>query len=175
MKKGILTFSILLGTFFLYKDLLFVVKPYKEPSLSSFLKNKKLKDSLSYELTTAKITFINEIYGLKTQPNKVTLGIKYFNTEKSCWIENMIDAPYLFLIGTLKKEGQNINIVYSKNIDCNVRKNAIYIPSKEDINEIKLIKWIKISLLSIFVGFLTWNVFLKKKIKSKNSTITYYK
>ncbi|WP_299256658.1 hypothetical protein [uncultured Aquimarina sp.] len=174
MKKGILAFSILLATFFLYKDVLFVIKPYKEPSLSSFLKNKKLKDSLSYKFTTATINSISEIYGFKSTPNKVALGIKYLNKDKSCWIKSVVDTPYLLFIGTTKKEGEVINIIYYKNGNCNDRKKAIYVSNKEDIREVKYIKLIKISALSLFIIFLIRGIFFKQKIEQKNSTITYY-
>ncbi|WP_027392111.1 hypothetical protein [Aquimarina latercula] len=167
MKKGMLVLAVLLIIFFISKDLLFIVKPYKKHSISSLLKDKIIKDSLSYEFTTVTINSVSEIYGFKSQPNNVVFGVKYFNADKSCWVKTLVDTPYLLFIGTNKKEGEVIEVLYDKSAGCNTNKNAIYVPNQKDTREVKYIKLIKIGVLSLFIIFLIRDIFFKAKNRTE--------
>ncbi len=158
--------------FFVLNDIFFIVKPQK------YMAEKELQemgiDPKKYHKTKAEIVFVNEIYGSRTQPNKVLFGVEYqYKKALSCKAYNVIIIPYLTIIGTTKKEGDVIDIIYDTTKSCNDRINAIYLPTKEDIREIKIIKSIKSVVLMIFILFVCIGT-LKKRVKRKDKTITYY-
>ncbi|WP_299895258.1 hypothetical protein [uncultured Aquimarina sp.] len=174
MKKVILAGSIILLLYFAGNDLFYAFQPYSKFSARSILIDDEKKDSLNHTITSAEIGMINKIHGIKGQSNRILANVKYNNTYQDCLTENVVQLPYLLLIGTTKKEGDSIDIIYNKKVSCNSRKNAIYTLSKQDYKELKYFKLTKALILLLFAIILTWDTFLKTTIRKSNGTITHY-
>jgi len=167
MKKVMIGCCILLLLYFISNDLIFVAQSYKKPSIESVLPDDKKGDSLSYNISTAEINAITRVNRPRGQSNKIVVNSKFYNINQACWTENLVELPHLLFIGTMKKEGDSINVIYNQNISCKSRENAIYILNHTDYKEIKYFKTLKAIILLIVVFLITWDTFLKKTIKRK--------
>ena len=146
---------------FITTDFLVLTTIYEENTFKNLVDKKIILDSILWKKERAEIVNINKIDSAgKNSGSKVSLGIEYtheLNSDRKTY--NLVNIPYLLLIGTTKEVGDSITIVYNKSIK-NTRSNAIYLPTKKDLLDIKRIKGIK---LSIFMAFLFFPIREQKK------------
>jgi len=134
--------------FFVFKLSLFIVKPYHEIEKQQLIHNFNLTE---WKSVRAKITTIYKHSGSRTQANKIILGITYTNEIKNCESYNLIKLPYIMFIGTTKNKGDYVDIAYDPEIDCRIRENAIYLPSKKDHKALKTEAFIQLIILILLL------------------------
>ncbi|MGO4920261.1 hypothetical protein [Maribacter spongiicola] len=148
--SNILIIAVL--SYFLIADGQILKGNYQENTFEHLIEKKVISDSLNWNRKKAKITVVNEIYGRKNFYNKVLLGVEYnFKTSTNRKAYNLIEIPYLLLIGTTKKVGDSVDIIYNDNIEWSERINAIYLPSKKDLLDKKMISGIRLMIMLIFL------------------------
>ena len=148
--SNILIIAVL--SYFLIADGLILKGYYQENTFEHLIEKKVISDSLNWNRKKAKITVVNEIYGRKNFYNKVLLGVEYnFKTSTNRKAYNLIEIPYLLLIGTTKKVGDSVDIIYNDNIEWSERINAIYLPSKKDLLDKKMISGIRLMIMLFFL------------------------
>ena len=148
--SNILIIAVL--SYFLIADGLILKGYYQENTFEHLIEKKVISDSLNWNRKKAKITVVNEIYGRKNFYNKVLLGVEYnFKTSTNRKAYNLIEIPYLLIIGTTKKVGDSVDIIYNDNIEWSERINAIYLPSKKDLLDKKMISGIRLMIMLIFL------------------------
>lgn len=100
--SNILIIAVL--SYFLIADGPILKGYYQENTFEHLIEKKVISDSLNWNRKKAKITVVNESYGRKNFYNKVLLGVEYnFKTSTNRKAYNLIEIPYLLLIGTTKK------------------------------------------------------------------------
>ena len=148
--SNILIIAVL--SYFLIADGLILKGYYQENTFEHLIEKKVISDSLNWNRKKAKITVVNESYGRKNFYNKVLLGVEYnFKTSTNRKAYNLIEIPYLLLIGTTKKVGDSVDIIYNDNIEWSERINAIYLPSKKDLLDKKMISGIRLMIMLFFL------------------------
>ena len=148
--SNILIIAVL--SYFLIADGQILKVNYQENTFEHLIEKKVISDSLNWNRKKAKITVVNESYGRKNFYNKVLLGVEYnFKTSTNRKAYNLIEIPYLLLIGTTKKVGDSVDIIYNDNIEWSERINAIYLPSKKDLLDKKMISGIRLMIMLFFL------------------------
>ncbi|AWH72682.1 hypothetical protein DCS32_00390 [Dokdonia sp. Dokd-P16] len=152
-------------SYFLIADGLILKDNYHENTFEHLIEKKVISDSLNWNRKKAKITVVSESYGRKHFYNKVLLGVEYnYKTSTNRKAYNLIEIPYLLLIGTTKKVGDSVDIIYNDNIEWSERVNAIYLPSKKDLLDKKMISGIRLLIMLIFLV-----LFIRDERKKKKS------
>lgn len=151
--------------YFLIIDIRILTSSYNEITFKNLIDKNIISDSVNWKKQSGKILDITKVYGGKMQKARVILGIEYVNElNPNRKVYNLLNIPYLLIIGTTKQVGDNVDIVYNKNVEWLERNNAIYLPTRKDLLDEKKIKGIR---AVIFLCFLI--LFFRKEIVKKSS------